>query len=134
QAGAISRPDAPRDSRARQSPVGRGANAVSPRPRPPRTKAGTDGGAPAGAGRVLRHAARLHEDVRSGPAKPDVDGLPGGRKPEGGEGAMKKAAAHWSDLGALTTAGTVAATIFCFPPLPTAAPRARPPPLAPPPI
>ena len=26
---------------------------------------------------------------------------------------MKKAVAHWSDLGALTTAGTVAATIFC---------------------
>jgi len=32
---------------------------------------------------------------------------------------MKKAAAHWSDLGALTTAGTVAATIFCCLPFAT---------------
>ena len=31
---------------------------------------------------------------------------------------MKKAA-HWSDLGALTTAGTVAATIFCCLPFAT---------------
>ena len=32
---------------------------------------------------------------------------------------MKKAVAHWSDLGALTTAGTVAATIFCCLPFAT---------------
>jgi hypothetical protein len=32
---------------------------------------------------------------------------------------MKRSVAHWSDLGALTPAGTVAATVFCCLPFAT---------------
>src|SRR5262249_11534043 len=119
QTGASPRPDAPRDSRSRQSSVRRRANAMPPCPRSPRTKVDTDGSPSSGARRVLRHAARLLADVRSGPAKPNVDRLPGRGKPEEGEGAMKVRVEHWTELGALTTAGTVAATIFCCLPFAT---------------
>src|SRR5262249_47715701 len=62
----------------------------------------------------------LPGDGRSAAAKSIRERVAGRRRPDGDEAVMKKGSlAGWSEVGALTTAGTVAATIFCCLPFAT---------------
>src|SRR5262249_39452340 len=120
QTGAGTRPDTPRNPRSRQSPIGRGSDAMSARPRPARTKGDAAGEPSQRARHLLRRVAGLPADVRPRPAEPIVDGLSCRRESDVGEAAMKKGSiAAWSDVSALTSAGTVAATVLCCLPFAT---------------